>query len=293
MGGMARTPFVRTITAIEITGRPELRCLWIPGHDVPADCARRAGLAAGGQASPLGYWLFEEGTEPAPSASGGLQLVVTAPGAAVPQRAARPRPAPAGPAARRLRTQTVKFKARSADQGELVLTIGPGSAHVEATESTWEALAAPVTLAVCQVWRFQTIDADLDRLTRDAFENLPYANAPGLASLAESRRLADLGMRVRATIVDLIYFEKPLTDPFAYFDARRSARFYRRLADRFALDDWCESIDHRAEVVEATFETITEKLYHLKSHAQDVVLAVVIVVILTIDIAMHIWELFV
>ena len=67
-------------------------------------------------------------------------------------------------------------------------------------------------------------------------------------------------------------------------------RIYRLLADRFGLDDWSDSIDHRAEVVEATFETITEKLYHLKSHAHDLMLEILIVVILVIDILMRLWE---
>jgi hypothetical protein len=281
---------VRTITATDITGNAELRGLWIPGYEVPADLAGRAGLSAGGFASPLGYWLVtHEGIAPAPA--GGLRLVVTPPGVDAPNHA--PRRVPEGQAGRRCRTQRVPIKAPSPDEGDLVLTIGPGFAHLEATERTWETLAGPVILAVCQVWRFQAIDADLDRLTRDALENLEYANAPGLASLPQSRRLMDLGGKTRALIVDLTYFQKPLTDPLACFDAPRSARFYRRLADRFGLDEWCESIDHRAEVVEATFETITEKLYHLKSHAHDVVLEVVIVLILLIDIVMRVWELFV
>ena len=100
----------------------------------------------------------------------------------------------------------------------------------------------------------------------------------------------DLGAKTRAAILDLTHFQTPLTDPFAYFDSRRSARVFRLLTDRFGLDDWSDSIDHRAEVVEATFETITEKLYHLRSHAHDVVLEVIIVLVLLIDILMRIWE---
>jgi hypothetical protein len=50
-------------------------------------------------------------------------------------------------------------------------------------------------------------------------------------------------------------------------------------------------VDHRAEVVEATFETITEKLYRLKSHAHDVLLEGLIVTLLVIDIVLRIWEL--
>jgi hypothetical protein len=113
---------------------------------------------------------------------------------------------------------------------------------------------------------------------------------PGFASLGESRRLRDLGGKTRAAIVDLTYFQTLLTDPLAYFDSRRSARVFRLLCDRFGLDDWSDSIDHRAELVEATYETITEKLYYLRSHAHDVVLEVIIVGFLLIDILMRIWE---
>jgi hypothetical protein len=288
--GTLAAAHTRTITAVDITGNPELRGLWIPGYEVYADRVVRAGLAPAGVASPLGYWLVaHEGNVSAPA--DGMRLVRTAPG----EELAESTPAsPAeGQAGRRFRTQTIRIKARGPEQGEVVLTVGPGSAHVSATESAWTALAEPIILVVCQIWRFQAIDADLDRLTRDALENLDYANAPGLGSLPQSRRLTDLGWKTRAAIVDLTYFQKPLTDPSAYFDARRSARTYRLLADRFGLDEWCESIDHRAEVVEGTFETITEKLYHLKSHVHDVVLEVVIVVILLFDVLMRIWELMV
>jgi hypothetical protein len=173
----------------------------------------------------------------------------------------------------------------------MLLTIGPSFAHVAATESAWALLSEPIILAVCQVWRFQAIDGELDGLTRSALENLDYANAPGLASLRKSSRLMGLGLKTRAAIVDVTYFQKPLTDPFAFFDSRLSVRTYHRLAERLGLEGWSDSIDHRAEVVEATFEAITEKLYHLKSHAHDVVLEVIIVVILLIDILMRIREL--
>jgi uncharacterized Rmd1/YagE family protein len=103
----------------------------------------------------------------------------------------------------------------------------------------------------------------------------------------------NLGWKTRAAIVDLTYFQTPLTDPRGYLDAPRSARVYRHLAERIGLDDWSDSIDHRAEVVEGTFETITEKLYHLKSHAHDVVLETIIVVVLLVDIVMRILEMFV
>jgi len=280
--------FARTITAIDITANPQLRGLWFPGHGSAAELTARAGLPAGGYASPLGYWLVaHDGVGPA--SSDGMRLVVTAPGGEPPGPAAKP--VESCQPGRRYRTQTVKIKAAGPDDGDLVLTIGPGCAHVSASQSTWEALAEPAILAVCQVWRLQAIDADLDGLSRHALEDLAYANAPGLSSLGQSRRLTALGWKTRAVIVDLTHFQRPLTDPLAYFDSKRSARLYRLLADRFGLDDWSDSIDHRAEVVEATFETITEKLYHLKSHAHDVVLEVIIVVILSIDILMRVWEL--
>jgi hypothetical protein len=289
-GIACQTSFARTITAIDMTGNPGLRGLWFPGPAVPADLAARATLPAGGQASPLGYWLVtHDGLVPSPGT--GPRLVVTDPAAAEIEPVAMPGE-PYRPG-RRFQTHTVKIKAPNPADGNVVLTIAPGSARVVARESVWQALAEPILLVVCQVWRFQAIDEELERLTRHAMDDLEYANAPGLGSLGESRRLMNLGWKTRAAIVDLTYFEMPLTDPHAYFTSRRSARVYRRLVGRFGLDEWCQAIDHRAEVVETTFETITEKLYHLKSHAHDVALEIIIVVILLIDILMRIWELMV
>jgi len=287
---VSRNSFARTITAIDVASNPALRGLWFPGDDSPVDHTAPLGLPAGGYASPLGFWLVaHDGVRTSPRDS--LRLVVTAPGVDVPVLTAEPGESPR--TGRRSRTQTVKIKVPGLDDRNLVLTIGPGFAHVRATESTWEALGEPVILAVCQVWRFYSIDAELDNLTRSALENLDYANAPSLASLPHSRRLMSMGLKTRAAIVDVTHFQKPLTDPFAYLDSRRSVRVYRLLSARFGLDDWSDSIDHRAEVVEGTFETITEKLYHLKSHAHDVVLEVIIVVILVFDIAINMWQLWV
>jgi hypothetical protein len=283
----SRNTLVRTITAIDITADPALRGLWFPGHGLPADRAALAALPAGGTASPLGYWLVaRDGL--APRTGRGPRLVVTAPDTELPELGLDCGDSLG--AGRRSRTQTVRMKGPGPDGGKLVVTIGPGCAHVSAQESAWEALREPLILAICQVWRFQAIDAELEELTRSALENLAYANAPNLASLRQSGRLMGMGMKTRAAIVDVTYFQKPLTDPLAYFDSRRSARVYRLLADRFGLDDWSDTIDQSAEVVEGTFETITEKLYHLKSHAHDVVLEVMIVAILMLDVIMRIWE---
>src|SRR5438270_12336243 len=77
--GASRIAFARTITAIDITGDPELRGLWFPGQDAPADLAARAKLPAGGFASPLGYWLVAHDAL-APLPGDGLRLAVAAPG---------------------------------------------------------------------------------------------------------------------------------------------------------------------------------------------------------------------
>ncbi len=287
MSGRSETAFARTIAAIDMTGNPELRGLWFPGTRVPVDLASRAGFPAEGFPSPLGYWIVKHDGL-APPSSTGLRMVVTGPGEEAPEFAAKPDES--RQAGRQFRMQTVKIKAPGPDTGDVVLMIGPGTARVVARESTWDVLAEPIIFAVCQVWRFQSIEAEIEHLTASALEDLSYANVPGLASLGESRRLMDLGGKTRTAIVDLTYFQMLLTDPLAYFDSRRSARVFRLLCDRFGLDDWSNSIDHRAELVEATYETITEKLYHLRSHAHDVVLEAIIVGFLLIDILMRIWE---
>lgn len=287
MTGKSEIPFARTIAAIDLTAHSEFRGLWFPGASVPADLASRAGLPAAGFPSPLGYWIVQHEGQATPSSTGPW-MVVTGPKEETPEAEAWPdEPRRAG---RRFRRQTVKIKAPGPDTGDAVVTIGPGTARIVARESAWDVLAEPIILAVCQVWRFQSIEAEIEQLTASALRDLSYANVPGLASLRESRRLMDLGRKTRVAVVDLTYFQTLLTDPLAYFDSRRSARIFRVLCDRLGLDDWSSSIDQRAELVEGTYETITEKLYYLRSHAHDVVLEAVIVGFLLIDILMRIWE---
>ncbi len=117
----------------------------------------------------------------------------------------------------------------------------------------------------------------------------PGEEAPEAAASSEESRRA--GRRFcRQTVVDLTYFQTLLTDPLAYFDSRRSARVFRLLCNRLGLGAWSDSIDQRAELVGLTYETITEKLYYLRSHAHDVVLEAIIVGFLLLDIMMRIWE---
>ena len=180
LSGGSETPFARTIAAIDMTGNSELRGLWFPGASIAADLAARSGLPAGGYPSPLGYWLVKHDGLVPPSSTG-LHMVVSAPGEEAPELAIRP--GESHQAGRQFRTQTVKIKRPGPDAGDLFVTIGPGTARVIARESAWEALAEPIILAVCQVWRFQSIEAEIERLTVSALEDLSHANVPGLASL--------------------------------------------------------------------------------------------------------------
>ena len=151
------------ITAFDMTGNPALRGLWFPGTRVPADLASRAGLPSEGFPSPLGYWIVKHDGLAPPSSRTELRIVVTGPGEAAPEVAARAdNPHQAG---RRCRMPTVKIKAPGPDAGNVVLTIGLGTAKVAATESAWNMLAEPIILAVCQVWRFQSIESEIEHLT--------------------------------------------------------------------------------------------------------------------------------
>src|SRR4051794_9914353 len=106
VSGASQTSVAETITAIDMTGDPDLRGLWFPGHNASAELAARAKLPAGGFASPLGYWLVaHDGLAPLPS--DGMRLVVTVAGEGLPELAAKP--GGSGQAGRRFRTHMVKI----------------------------------------------------------------------------------------------------------------------------------------------------------------------------------------
>jgi hypothetical protein len=272
----------RPIQAIDLVGRPEHRALW---RSAGAATLPAPGLPGGGQASPLGYWLagLPEGASPSPGAPVISFRSPTEPPAP---------PADSGPGPGRRPPLTVRVKPTHTGDGDLILVLSPTSAQVHATPAAWQAVAEPVLLAICQYWRFAAVDAELDRLTALAHGDIGHAAMPGLSSLRDRRRLADVARDVRALLVDLPHFEGPLTDPLPYLSTERAGQTFETLAEKLHLEEWCELIDERAEAVEDTYEAVTEKLFEYKNFAAEALLEVLIVVILLAELAFMGWEAF-
>lgn len=264
----------RPICATDISGQPAQRGLW---RSVGAGSLPPPELPCGGAPSPLGFWLspLPEGS----SAPAGAKVVRFFP------PTVSPAPPPSdGP--RRRPALTVRVKPTHTGDGDLMLVVGPGFAHVHATEAAWNAVAEPVLLAICQYWRFAAVDAELDRLTTLAAEDIGHATMPGVATLRDRRRLEQTAHDVRALLVDLPHFEGPLTDPLAYCSSERAAAAYANLAEKLHLETWCELIDERAEAVEDTYEALTEKLFEYKNFIAEALLEILIVVILLAELAL-------
>ena len=275
---------MQPIQALDLTATPEHRALWkarTPGVVPPV------GLPPTGTASPMGYWLIGASEAGAP-ASGALRITFA------PIGENRPAPTPeAASSTRRGRpAQTVKLKSPVAGEGDLVLTLGPAGAQVAASEAAWLTLSEPVLLVICQYWRFRAIDAEIDRLTDLAHGDLDHATMPGASSLRDRERLIAGGRAARALMLDLPYFEGPLTDALPYCSSERSAQAYETLAERLDLEDWCELIDERAEAIEDAYEAVTEKLFEYRNFAWEAILEVIIIVILVAELAVQSWEAF-
>jgi hypothetical protein len=236
----------------------------------------------------MGFWLAEV-ADPADAPDGPtIELILGPP----PASATTPDDGfPAG-GSRRRPAQTARLKAPNNTDGDLLLILGPRGARIFASPGAWAALAEPVLLAACQYWRFLAVEAQLDRLTEQSRADLPHATMPGVDSLRRARRLAKRGEAVRALIVDLAHFEGPLTDPLPYCSSERAANAYRALAEKLRLEEYCELIDERTEVVEDTYEAATEKLFEYKNFAWEAVLEALIIVILLAELALTAWEMF-
>ena len=281
----------KCISVVDLTADPSYRGLWRSNRP---GAARDAGSTPGaptepGFASSMGYWLSSPGL-PAASSAGGLTITFAAQGedaGSPPDHPARP---PLGVEPRPV--QTVRVKSPNSGDGDVMLTVGPGGAHVVSTPAAWKALAEPVLLALCQYWRFSVIDAEIARLTEHAHGDLDHANMPGVSTLRAHRRVVQSARDVRALMLDLPHFEGPLTDPFPFCSSERSAQVYESLAEKLRLEEWCELIDERAEAVEDTYEALTEKLFEYKNFAWEALLEVLIVVILLTELSLALYEAF-
>lgn len=280
----------RTILATDLAPAPARRPLWRParGGADPAPPASE-GLSEEGYASPMAYWLSAPSL-PTALSPGGLTITFVTQGVddgPAPASLAR---SPDGSYTRPV--QSLRVKGPNAGDGDVQLTIGPGGARVTSTPAAWRALAEPVLLAVCQYWRFAAIDAEIARLTELAQGDLDHATMPGLGTLRAHRRAVRAARDVRALMLDLPFFEGPLSDPLPYCTTERSATIYESVSEKLHLEAWSELIDDRAEAIEDAYEALTEKLFEFKNFAWEAALEVLIVVILLAELSLGLYEAF-
>jgi hypothetical protein len=283
--GGAVSSFHRTLSARDLTSQSDSRALWQP---TSRTSVRTPAAPGPGWASPMGFWFSEVRDE----SSGRQHSYTISIHSSESTEAEIPRnDGPSPEVGRRFRTLQARLKGNGDDLRPLSLSIRGNHARVETDEATWEAFSEPVLLAIAQVWRFHAIDTELDRLTEQSRVDIRHADLPGLQGLLRARRLADTGHLVRATILDLPQFQGALTDPLAYCATTRSARAYQLLARRLQLEPWSNAIDERATLIEAAYESITDKTYHLKFYVLEILFELVIIAILLADVLIHLfWD---
>jgi hypothetical protein len=273
-----------TLQVIDLTVRPEHRGLW---RSRPAAGGEPAGLPSGGFASPLGFWLAPT-PDLATTPAGTRTIRFRSPAATE----GTPPPPPAPPGWRGRPPRVVRVKPAHTGDGDLFLAIGPDSAQVTATPAAWQSMAEPVLLATCLYWRFAAMDAEVDRLTESAHDDLDHATMPGPSTLRDRRLLESRARDVRALMLDLPHFEGPLTDPAPYCSSERAAQAFETLAEKLGLEEWCELIDERTEAIEDAYEALSEKLFEYRNFAWEAILEVLIVILLLAELAFMAFEAF-
>ncbi len=278
-------PSLKRIRGVDLTRSPEHRALWKPGRGPRPSPDHK--LPEPGFALPMGFWLTEA-VGPASDEPHPFTIRF------------EPFGTPASPAVPRTGTssgpqrpeQTVRLKPPQVGDGDLVLKISSDGVRITTSDAVWKALSEPVLLAVGQYWRFLTVEAEIDRLTEEAFGDLDHATLPRLSTLKQRNRLIANAKAVRALVLDLPHFEGPLTDPFPYCSTELAAQTYLALAEKLRLEEWCELIDERAEAIEDTYESVSEKLLEFKNFSWEAVLEILIVVILLCELGLTLWEMF-
>ncbi|MHC5541878.1 hypothetical protein ACYOEI_26970 [Singulisphaera rosea] len=183
--------------------------------------------------------------------------------------------------------QTVRLKSPSPEVGELLLKVSAAGALISASDSAWAAQGEAVLLALGVYWRFLAIDRELDRLTEQARDDLRHAVMPGLRTLQVRRQLVDNAAAIRRLHLNLPHYAGPLTDSLSFSSTVGSAQTFEVLAEKLRLDAWCERIDERAEAVEASYESMVDRLLGFQSLVGEVL----IIIILLGELGLTIWGL--
>lgn len=262
---------IATYYARDIALRPEYHELWMSESGIQSDGISNAGLPAGGFASPMGFWFYPATTPEAPGDT--YQIVVreraerTSALNALPRRTVR---------GRRL-TRTVTYKGK---EGEITLVVGQDSAQVFTSRPAWEQLSEAVFLMVAQYWQYCVIEARLSHLAKLARQDRSHAIMPRMKTWINQKTLLANDRAVQDLLQDWSYFAGMLSDPAHYSTSESTIEAYLDFAEHLDMEGWSERIDDRFEVVEGTYEMVTEKLFHYKMAIWSLVLEIVIIAII-------------
>jgi hypothetical protein len=261
--GEGMTSFVRTFVACDLADRD--------GHDAPS--------------RGMGVYLDFSFTETAPHTQADYVLTVTSPGGSTIESEADD--SAVLPPGRRFRALSARLKALDSETRPLSLSVCGRRAYAEADAETWEKLTEPVMLVVAQVWRLQDLESRFDELSAQARLDVGARGSPSLFAPWRGRRLNRRTIDARKAIFDLTRFQGVVADPRAHASSPRSARDCDRLIRRLHLEAWSLAIDERAEVVEAFYEAISDKIYYRNIYVVEVILEIMIILILLSDVALH------
>lgn len=258
------------IVAVDLQTMPETAPLWRRRRSLGSVEASDSQFPKG-RPSLMGYWLTEEPRSTLPAGVSESPYSIRVTGRAESATVVETKIGVGRP------PLTIKLK-------ELTMTIWETKALVITSSSAWSEHMEPALLAICQCWRFHAIDAMLDTMTDASRNDLSHASMSVLSSFRQRKRLLAQSRSIRELLLDQPHFAGPLTDPYAFLRSDRDVETYRSVAGKLHLEEWSESIDERAEGVEDTYASVTEKLFEYRNYLGGSTLEIIIVVILLIDL---------
>jgi hypothetical protein len=177
------------------------------------------------------------------------------------------------------------------EPGAAAIRISPKEARIDVDEPTWRSQSDSILLAICQAWRFQSIDDQLNHWIRNASLDQGYTSTLSLAMFHHKQRLQQLARQVRGLSLAFLGFQGPLIDPLAYCSTKKSARAYKRIAEGLNLRSWSATIEARLERLERTYEAVNETAFHTRFYAWEIGLELLILLVLSGEAALHLWGL--
>ena len=259
--------------AIDIASRPEFRGLWCPGAtDWPSD-QQTAELPKNGHAVPAGFWIYME-KDSINSQATAFELFVN-------EKAYSSKDILAKNSNQLCQSTSINaYKTKD----EVMIIVGPSFAHVKAKNATWEMLNDSILISITQYWRFSLINDQLNQLSDLAYKDLEKAGIPNLNSWFHSKRFMATDLALRKISQDMPFFQGPLIAPYRYLKSDYEVDVYLELMENLDVFSWIEQIDFQQETIHDAYESFTERLFHYKSFALEILFEFIIILILLFNI---------